>query len=74
MAGWSREMWNSVVNRAVQMLASGPLRLHFVSAFATKHVAKFRERSNANVAVGPIGSHFVSAFATACQGESSTVK
>ncbi|KAJ1371952.1 hypothetical protein KIN20_034000 [Parelaphostrongylus tenuis] len=35
MAGWSREMWHSVVNRAVQMLASAPLGLYFVSAFAT---------------------------------------
>ncbi|KAJ1355400.1 hypothetical protein KIN20_012794 [Parelaphostrongylus tenuis] len=35
MANWSKEMWQSVVNRAIRMLASGPLRLQFFSAFAT---------------------------------------
>ncbi|KAJ1358893.1 hypothetical protein KIN20_017453 [Parelaphostrongylus tenuis] len=35
MANWSREMWQSVVNRAVRMLAAGPFRSNFVSALAT---------------------------------------
>ncbi|KAJ1353902.1 hypothetical protein KIN20_010678 [Parelaphostrongylus tenuis] len=35
MANWSRMMWQSVVNRAIRMLASGPFRLHFVSTTAT---------------------------------------
>ncbi|KAJ1363652.1 hypothetical protein KIN20_023567 [Parelaphostrongylus tenuis] len=35
MANWSRQMWQDVVNRAVRMLASGPLASHFFSAFAT---------------------------------------
>ncbi|KAJ1358006.1 hypothetical protein KIN20_016306 [Parelaphostrongylus tenuis] len=34
MANWSREMWQSVVNKAVRMLASGPFGSHFFSAFA----------------------------------------
>ncbi|KAJ1367126.1 hypothetical protein KIN20_027981 [Parelaphostrongylus tenuis] len=35
MASWSRAMWQSVVDRAVRMLASGPFRSHFLSAIAT---------------------------------------
>ncbi|KAJ1368987.1 hypothetical protein KIN20_030350 [Parelaphostrongylus tenuis] len=35
MANWSRMMWQNVVNRAVRMLATGPFRSHFFSAFAT---------------------------------------
>ncbi|KAJ1358827.1 hypothetical protein KIN20_017355 [Parelaphostrongylus tenuis] len=35
MANWSRMMWQSVVDRAVQMLASGPFGSHFISAWAT---------------------------------------
>ncbi|KAJ1372181.1 hypothetical protein KIN20_034268 [Parelaphostrongylus tenuis] len=35
MANWSRQMWQSLLNRAVRMLASGPFRLHFFSASAT---------------------------------------
>ncbi|KAJ1357128.1 hypothetical protein KIN20_015184 [Parelaphostrongylus tenuis] len=35
MANWSKAMWQSVLNRAVRMLASGPSRLHFFSASAT---------------------------------------
>ncbi|KAJ1354010.1 hypothetical protein KIN20_010809 [Parelaphostrongylus tenuis] len=35
MAKWSRSMWQSVVNRAVRMLASGPFGSHFFSATAT---------------------------------------
>uniref|UniRef100_A0A0K0D2C1 Gamma-glutamyltransferase n=1 Tax=Angiostrongylus cantonensis TaxID=6313 RepID=A0A0K0D2C1_ANGCA len=35
MANWSREMWQSVVNRAVRMLASGPFGANFFSAVAT---------------------------------------
>ncbi|KAJ1355457.1 hypothetical protein KIN20_012854 [Parelaphostrongylus tenuis] len=35
MANWSKAMWQSVVNRAVQMLASGPFGSHFFSAVAT---------------------------------------
>ncbi|KAJ1350256.1 hypothetical protein KIN20_005998 [Parelaphostrongylus tenuis] len=35
IANWSKEMWQSVVNRAVRMLASGPFASHFFSAFAT---------------------------------------
>ncbi|KAJ1359135.1 hypothetical protein KIN20_017786 [Parelaphostrongylus tenuis] len=31
---WSRSMWQSVVNRAVRMLASSPFASHFFSAFA----------------------------------------
>ncbi|KAJ1369511.1 hypothetical protein KIN20_030989 [Parelaphostrongylus tenuis] len=34
MANWSKDMWQSVVNRAVRMIASGPLATHFFSAFA----------------------------------------
>ncbi|KAJ1350925.1 hypothetical protein KIN20_006845, partial [Parelaphostrongylus tenuis] len=32
MASWSRAMWQSVVNRAIPMLASGPFERHFFSA------------------------------------------
>ncbi|KAJ1359138.1 hypothetical protein KIN20_017789 [Parelaphostrongylus tenuis] len=32
MANWSREMWQSVVNRAVRILSSGPFASHFFSA------------------------------------------
>ncbi|KAJ1356259.1 hypothetical protein KIN20_013934 [Parelaphostrongylus tenuis] len=35
MANWSRAMWQNVMNKAVRMLASGPFRSHFFSAFAT---------------------------------------
>ncbi|KAJ1353085.1 hypothetical protein KIN20_009640 [Parelaphostrongylus tenuis] len=35
MANWSRAMWQSVVNRAMRMLPSGPHRSHFFSATAT---------------------------------------
>ncbi|KAJ1354810.1 hypothetical protein KIN20_011859 [Parelaphostrongylus tenuis] len=35
MANWSRAMWQSVLNRAVQMLASGPFGSHFFSAAAS---------------------------------------
>ncbi|KAJ1365089.1 hypothetical protein KIN20_025313 [Parelaphostrongylus tenuis] len=35
MASWSRAMWQSVVNRAIRMLAFGPFRRHFFSAIAT---------------------------------------
>ncbi|KAJ1353570.1 hypothetical protein KIN20_010223 [Parelaphostrongylus tenuis] len=35
MASWSRAMWQSVVNRAIRMLASGPFGSHFFSAVAT---------------------------------------
>ncbi|KAJ1354006.1 hypothetical protein KIN20_010806 [Parelaphostrongylus tenuis] len=35
MANWSRAMWQSVVNRAMRMLALGPHRSHFFSATAT---------------------------------------
>ncbi|KAJ1369942.1 hypothetical protein KIN20_031555 [Parelaphostrongylus tenuis] len=35
MANWSRAMWQSVVNRAMRMLASGPFRSQFFSATAT---------------------------------------
>uniref|UniRef100_A0A0K0DNC5 Pepsin-I3 domain-containing protein n=1 Tax=Angiostrongylus cantonensis TaxID=6313 RepID=A0A0K0DNC5_ANGCA len=35
MANWSREMWQSVVNRVVRMLASGPFAANFFSAVAT---------------------------------------
>nr|CAR63728.1 hypothetical protein [Angiostrongylus cantonensis] len=35
MANWSTEMWQSVVNRAVRMLASGPFGTSFVTASAT---------------------------------------
>ncbi|KAJ1372145.1 hypothetical protein KIN20_034224 [Parelaphostrongylus tenuis] len=34
MASWSRAMWQSVANRAIRMLASGPLGSHFLSAVA----------------------------------------
>ncbi|KAJ1372241.1 hypothetical protein KIN20_034339, partial [Parelaphostrongylus tenuis] len=34
MASWSRTMWQSVVNRAVRILASGPLGSNFSSASA----------------------------------------
>ncbi|KAJ1369116.1 hypothetical protein KIN20_030513 [Parelaphostrongylus tenuis] len=34
MANWNRIMWQSVVNRAVRMLTSGPLGSHFFSASA----------------------------------------
>ncbi|KAJ1359450.1 hypothetical protein KIN20_018193 [Parelaphostrongylus tenuis] len=32
MANWSKEMWQSVINRAVRMLAAGPLAPQFFSA------------------------------------------
>ncbi|KAJ1358846.1 hypothetical protein KIN20_017384 [Parelaphostrongylus tenuis] len=35
MANWSKAMWQSVVNRAIRMLALGPFGSHFFSAFAT---------------------------------------
>ncbi|KAJ1353065.1 hypothetical protein KIN20_009610 [Parelaphostrongylus tenuis] len=35
MATWSREMWQSVVNRVLRMITSGPFRTHFVTAIAT---------------------------------------
>ncbi|KAJ1358837.1 hypothetical protein KIN20_017368 [Parelaphostrongylus tenuis] len=35
MANWSKAMWQSVVNRAIRMLAWGPFGSHFFSAFAT---------------------------------------
>ncbi|KAJ1354822.1 hypothetical protein KIN20_011875 [Parelaphostrongylus tenuis] len=35
MAYWSREMWQSVVDRAMEILASGQLGLYFYTAFAT---------------------------------------
>ncbi|KAJ1351333.1 hypothetical protein KIN20_007319 [Parelaphostrongylus tenuis] len=35
MANWSREMWQSVVNRVLRMTTSGPFRTHFATAFAT---------------------------------------
>ncbi|KAJ1361090.1 hypothetical protein KIN20_020267 [Parelaphostrongylus tenuis] len=31
MANWSRQMWQSVLNRAIRMLASGPFKSHFFS-------------------------------------------
>ncbi|KAJ1365423.1 hypothetical protein KIN20_025715, partial [Parelaphostrongylus tenuis] len=34
LANWSRTMWQSVLNRAVRTLASGPFRLNFASASA----------------------------------------
>ncbi|KAJ1363578.1 hypothetical protein KIN20_023478 [Parelaphostrongylus tenuis] len=34
MANWSRTVWQSVVNRAVRMLASGELGSNFFSASA----------------------------------------
>ncbi|KAJ1370248.1 hypothetical protein KIN20_031938 [Parelaphostrongylus tenuis] len=34
MANWSRTMWQSVVNRAVRILASGPFGSNFASASA----------------------------------------
>ncbi|KAJ1359709.1 hypothetical protein KIN20_018492 [Parelaphostrongylus tenuis] len=34
MASWSRTMWQSVVNRALRMLASVPLGSNFSSASA----------------------------------------
>ncbi|KAJ1362250.1 hypothetical protein KIN20_021748 [Parelaphostrongylus tenuis] len=36
MANWSREMWQSVLNRAVRMLAAGPFSSHF--SFASRIV------------------------------------
>ncbi|KAJ1350891.1 hypothetical protein KIN20_006803 [Parelaphostrongylus tenuis] len=35
MSNWSRMMWQSVVDRAIRMLASGPFGSHFFSARAT---------------------------------------
>ncbi|KAJ1347744.1 hypothetical protein KIN20_002888 [Parelaphostrongylus tenuis] len=35
MANWSRTMWQSVVYRAIRMLALGPFGSNFVSASAT---------------------------------------
>ncbi|KAJ1366873.1 hypothetical protein KIN20_027655 [Parelaphostrongylus tenuis] len=32
---WARTMWQNVVNRALRMLASGPLSSHFFAAMAT---------------------------------------
>ncbi|KAJ1355256.1 hypothetical protein KIN20_012588 [Parelaphostrongylus tenuis] len=35
MATWSREMWQSVVNRVLRMITSDPFRTHFATAVAT---------------------------------------
>ncbi|KAJ1371091.1 hypothetical protein KIN20_032966 [Parelaphostrongylus tenuis] len=35
MANWSRQMWQGVVDRAVRMLALGPFKSNFATAFAT---------------------------------------
>ncbi|KAJ1372995.1 hypothetical protein KIN20_035313 [Parelaphostrongylus tenuis] len=35
LANWSRMMWQSVMDRAVRMLASSPFGSHFNSARAT---------------------------------------
>ncbi|KAJ1349284.1 hypothetical protein KIN20_004773 [Parelaphostrongylus tenuis] len=35
MATWSREMWQSVVNRVLRMITSGPFRTQFAAAVAT---------------------------------------
>ncbi|KAJ1351471.1 hypothetical protein KIN20_007480 [Parelaphostrongylus tenuis] len=35
MVSWSNAMWQSVVNRAIRMLATGPFGRHFFSAAAT---------------------------------------
>ncbi|KAJ1366781.1 hypothetical protein KIN20_027542 [Parelaphostrongylus tenuis] len=35
MANWSKTMWQSVANRAIRMLASGPFKSHFFTAIAT---------------------------------------
>ncbi|KAJ1359973.1 hypothetical protein KIN20_018809 [Parelaphostrongylus tenuis] len=35
MANWQKAMWQNILNRALRMLASGPFRSHFFSAFAT---------------------------------------
>ncbi|KAJ1354260.1 hypothetical protein KIN20_011131 [Parelaphostrongylus tenuis] len=35
MANWSRTMWQSVLDRAIRILASGPFRSHFFSATGT---------------------------------------
>ncbi|KAJ1348452.1 hypothetical protein KIN20_003753 [Parelaphostrongylus tenuis] len=35
MANWSRSMWQSVVDRALRVLASGLFGSHFFSASAT---------------------------------------
>ncbi|KAJ1367152.1 hypothetical protein KIN20_028008 [Parelaphostrongylus tenuis] len=35
MANWSRMMWQSVVDKAIRMLAAGPLAIHFSSAVTT---------------------------------------
>ncbi|KAJ1348179.1 hypothetical protein KIN20_003425 [Parelaphostrongylus tenuis] len=32
MANWSSSMWQSVMNRAIRLLASGPFASHFFSA------------------------------------------
>ncbi|KAJ1360277.1 hypothetical protein KIN20_019204 [Parelaphostrongylus tenuis] len=35
MANWPTAMWQNVVNRAIRMLASGPLGSHFLLATVT---------------------------------------
>ncbi|KAJ1356556.1 hypothetical protein KIN20_014286 [Parelaphostrongylus tenuis] len=35
MATWSREMWQSVVNRVLRMFTSGPFGTHFATSVAT---------------------------------------
>ncbi|KAJ1361616.1 hypothetical protein KIN20_020908 [Parelaphostrongylus tenuis] len=35
MADWSKDMWQSVMNRAFRIMTNGPSALHFSSAFAT---------------------------------------
>ncbi|KAJ1371062.1 hypothetical protein KIN20_032933 [Parelaphostrongylus tenuis] len=35
MASWSIMMWQSVVDRAIRILASGPFGVHFFSARTT---------------------------------------
>ncbi|KAJ1356568.1 hypothetical protein KIN20_014298 [Parelaphostrongylus tenuis] len=35
MANWSKEMWQSVVNRVLRMITLGPFETHFATAVVT---------------------------------------
>ncbi|KAJ1356574.1 hypothetical protein KIN20_014304 [Parelaphostrongylus tenuis] len=35
MVTWSREMWQSVVNRVLRIIIPGPFGMHFASGVAT---------------------------------------
>ncbi|KAJ1356933.1 hypothetical protein KIN20_014914 [Parelaphostrongylus tenuis] len=40
MATWSREMWQSVVNRILRMITSGPFRTQFAYGSCHRHITR----------------------------------